>query len=162
VSSNENGQLVVEFSTHALFRGNFILSNSKSHSSLMPPRNFANLNFNMEILWTESTWDGPRQQWKATSDSSLTDYSGQYHLMLVPCTVPHSTQYKHSSKNRCTSHQPVQFTLNINFQVPARPVPAKYSLQTEFQITNNPKQFLSSPAEETYVRENLIFHILRA
>jgi hypothetical protein len=142
---------VVEFSTHALFRGNFIVSNSKHHSSLMPPRNLANLRFKLENMWTESTWDGPRQQWKATSESSHTDYSGLYHLMLVPCTVTQNTQYKQNAKNRCTAHQPVQFPLNVNFQVPARPVPAKYSLQTEFQITNNPKQFMASPAEDSYV-----------
>jgi extracelluar matrix protein FRAS1 len=153
VTSNDNGQLVLEFSTHALFRGNFILSNHKYQSSLMPPRNLANLKFELEILWSENTWDGPRQHWRATADSSLTDYSGQYHLMLVPCTVSHNTQYKSSSKSKCTSHPPVQIPLNVNFQVPARPVPAKYSLQTEFQITNNPKQFLASPMDDHYVKK---------
>ncbi|XP_059478659.1 extracellular matrix organizing protein FRAS1-like [Neocloeon triangulifer] len=154
VSANENGQIVIEFTSHALFRGHFILTNHKHKSSLMPPREMASLTFKLDLLWSETTWDGPRQQWRATSDSSRPDYSGLYHLMMVPCTVAQNTQYSIGDKHKkCTSHQPVQFPLNVNFKVPARPVPARYSLQTEFQITNNPKQFLATPDEETYVND---------
>ncbi|CAB3360847.1 Hypothetical predicted protein [Cloeon dipterum] len=154
VLANENGQLVIELTTHALFRGHFVLTNHKHKSSLMPPREMANLNFRLDLLWSETTWDGPRQQWRATSDSSRPDYSGLYHLMLVPCTVAQNTQFSIGDKQKkCSSHPPVQFPLNINFKMPARPVPAKYALETEFRITNNPNQFIATPEEETYVND---------
>ncbi|KAF4530183.1 hypothetical protein B566_EDAN001442 [Ephemera danica] len=155
VSANEAGQLVVEFWTEALFRGRFVSwhpSAPRLQSAMAAPRGLTGLGMNLELVWSEPTWDGPRQLWRAVSNASLTDFSGQYSAMLLPCVAAPTTVYTDAEPPRCHAHQPSRIPLNIAFQVPTRPEPAKYALHTQFDLTNNPKEFLADPADPQHFR----------
>uniref|UniRef100_A0A8C7J2L3 Fraser extracellular matrix complex subunit 1 n=1 Tax=Oncorhynchus kisutch TaxID=8019 RepID=A0A8C7J2L3_ONCKI len=113
----EDGRLVIEFKTHAKFRGQFVpehhtLPGHKSH--LMVPDHLGGIEFDMQLIWSAQSFDSPYQLWKATSSYSRTCF--------------------------------IWFQLPIAFQQTNRPVPVVYSLNTEFQLCNNEKVFMMDPA----------------
>jgi hypothetical protein len=155
VSANEAGQLVIEFWTEALFRGRFVSwhpSAPRIQSVLASPRDLPGLGMSLELVWSEPTWDGPRQLWRGVANASLTDFSGQYAAMLVPCVAAPDTVYTDAEPPHCHAHPPSRIALNVAFQLPARPEPAKYSLHTQFDITNNPNEFLADPADPQHYK----------
>ncbi|KAJ8339232.1 hypothetical protein SKAU_G00360180 [Synaphobranchus kaupii] len=146
----EDGRLVVEFKTHAKFRGQFVpdhytLPGHKSH--LVAPDHLGGMNFDLQLLWSAQTFDSPAQLWKATSSYSRKDYSGEYTVFLVPCTVQPALPWVEPGDKplSCTAHTPEKFLVPIAFQQTHRPVPVVYSLNTEFQLCNNEKAFLMDP-----------------
>ncbi|CAB1322442.1 unnamed protein product [Coregonus sp. 'balchen'] len=69
----EDGRLVIEFKTHAKFRGQFVpehhtLPGHKSH--LMAPDHLGGIEFDMQLIWSAQSFDSPYQLWKATSSYS--------------------------------------------------------------------------------------------
>ncbi|KAM8864960.1 extracellular matrix organizing protein FRAS1 isoform 2-T3 [Synchiropus picturatus] len=147
----EDGRLVIEFKTHAKFRGQFVvehhtLPGHKSH--LMAPDHLGGIEFDLQLLWSAQTFDSPYQLWRATSSYSRKDYSGEYTVFLVPCTVQPTQPWVNPGEKQlsCTAHAPERFLLPIAFQQTNRPVPVVYSLNTEFQLCNNEKVFLMDPA----------------
>ncbi|XP_071256392.1 extracellular matrix organizing protein FRAS1-like [Salvelinus alpinus] len=124
----EDGRLVIEFKTHAKFRG-------QSSMTCIP-------------LYDQHTFDSPYQLWKATSSYSRKDYSGEYTVFLIPCTVQPTQPWTDPGDKplSCTAHAPEKFQLPIAFQQTNRPVPVVYSLNTEFQLGNNEKVFMMDPA----------------
>ena len=50
------------------------------------------------------------------------------------------------------------FKVPISFQQTNRPVPLIYSLNTEFQLTNNLKMFLLDPTSDQVTREDWDFN----
>ncbi|XP_042177181.1 extracellular matrix organizing protein FRAS1-like [Oncorhynchus tshawytscha] len=147
----EDGRLVIEFKTHAKFRGQFVqehhtLPGHKSH--LMVPDHLGGIEFDMQLIWSAQSFDSPYQLWKATSSYSRKDYSGEYTVFLIPCTVQPTQSWTDPGDKplSCTAHAPEKFQLPIAFQQTNRPVPVVYSLNTEFQLCNNEKVFMMDPA----------------
>ncbi|XP_029617840.1 extracellular matrix protein FRAS1 [Salmo trutta] len=147
----EDGRLVIEFKTHAKFRGQFVpehhtLPGHKSH--LMAPDHLGGIEFDMQLIWSAQSFDSPYQLWKATSSYSRKDYSGEYTVFLIPCTVQPTQPWTDPGDKplSCTAHAPEKFQLPIAFQQTNRPVPVVYSLNTEFQLCNNEKVFMMDPA----------------
>uniref|UniRef100_A0A3Q2PFS0 Fraser extracellular matrix complex subunit 1 n=1 Tax=Fundulus heteroclitus TaxID=8078 RepID=A0A3Q2PFS0_FUNHE len=147
----EDGRLVIEFKTHAKFRGQFVLDHHTlpGHKSrLMAPDHLGGIEFDMQLLWSAQTFDSPYQLWRATSSYSRKDYSGEYTVLLIPCTVQPTQPWIDPGDKplSCTAHAPEKFLVPIAFQQTNRPVPVVYSLNTEFQLCNNEKVFLLDPA----------------
>ncbi|KAM7415601.1 hypothetical protein PAMA_017903 [Pampus argenteus] len=147
----EDGRLVIEFKTHAKFRGQFVpehhtLPGHKSH--LMAPDHLGGIEFDIQLLWSAQTFDSPYQLWRATSSYSRKDYSGEYTVFLIPCTVQPTQPWIDPGDKplSCTAHAPEKFLVPIAFQQTNRPVPVVYSLNTEFQLCNNEKVFMMDPA----------------
>uniref|UniRef100_A0A3Q4HVK7 Fraser extracellular matrix complex subunit 1 n=1 Tax=Neolamprologus brichardi TaxID=32507 RepID=A0A3Q4HVK7_NEOBR len=147
----EDGRLVIEFKTHAKFRGQFVLEHHTlpGHKSrLMAPDHLGGIEFDIQLLWSAQTFDSPYQLWRATSSYSRKDYSGEYTVFLVPCTVQPTQPWIDPGDKQlsCTAHAPEKFLVPIAFQQTNRPVPVVYSLNTEFQLCNNEKVFMMEPA----------------
>ncbi|TSN86075.1 Extracellular matrix protein FRAS1 [Bagarius yarrelli] len=147
----DDGRLVIEFKTHAKFRGQFVpdhhtLPGHKSH--LMAPDHLGGIEFDLQLVWSAQTFDSPYQLWRATSSYSRKDYSGEYTVFLIPCTVQPTQPWIDPGDKplSCTAHAPEKFLLPIAFQQTNRPVPVVYSLNTEFQLCNNEKVFMMDPA----------------
>uniref|UniRef100_A0A672YIC3 VWFC domain-containing protein n=1 Tax=Sphaeramia orbicularis TaxID=375764 RepID=A0A672YIC3_9TELE len=146
----EDGRLVIEFKTHAKFRGQFVLDHHTlpGHKSrLMAPDHLGGIEFDMQLLWSAQTFDSPYQLWRATSSYSRKDYSGEYTVFLIPCTVQPTQPWIDPGDKplSCTAHAPEKFLVPIAFQQTNRPVPVVYSLNTEFQLCNNDKVFMMDP-----------------
>ncbi|XP_053317651.1 extracellular matrix organizing protein FRAS1 [Spea bombifrons] len=148
----EDGRLVIEFKTHAKFRGQFVMEHHtlpdvKSH--IMSPDHLGGIEFDLQSLWSAQTFDSPYQLWRATSSYSRKDYSGEYTIYLIPCTVQPTQPWVDPGDKplACTAHAPERFLIPIAFQQTNRPVPVVYSLNTEFQLCNNEKVFLMDPSK---------------
>lgn len=87
------------------------------------------------------------QVWRATSDYNLKDYTGEYTLELIPCTVTPTQAYTVADPPPCTPHPPTAFKLPIAIQQTHRPVPLVYTLNTDFQLLNSPTLFLMDPKQ---------------
>uniref|UniRef100_A0A4W6CQ63 Fraser extracellular matrix complex subunit 1 n=1 Tax=Lates calcarifer TaxID=8187 RepID=A0A4W6CQ63_LATCA len=147
----DDGRLVIEFKTHAKFRGQFVPEHHTlpGHKSrLMAPDHLGGIEFDMQLLWSAQTFDSPYQLWRATSSYSRKDYSGEYTVFLIPCTVQPTQPWIDPGDKplSCTAHAPEKFLVPIAFQQTNRPVPVVYSLNTEFQLCNNEKVFMMDPA----------------
>ncbi|XP_007496032.2 extracellular matrix organizing protein FRAS1 isoform X2 [Monodelphis domestica] len=147
----EDGRLVIEFKTHAKFRGYFVMEHHtlpEVKSFIMTPDHLGGIEFDLQLLWSAQTFDSPYQLWRATSSYNRKDYSGEYTIYLIPCTVQ-PTQPWIDLRDKplpCTAHAPERFLIPIAFQQTNRPVPVVYSLNTEFQLCNNEKVFLMDPS----------------
>ncbi|XP_054717495.1 extracellular matrix organizing protein FRAS1-like [Uloborus diversus] len=150
IGTNSAGQLYFEFKTEAKFYGLFVLEHYtvpglKSHISI--PDNI-NVQFDLQLLWTEQTLEGPSQLWKATSNYNLKDYSGNYTINLIPCKVTSSSQislYKGHNFLPCIAQAFQKFKVPLTFQQSNRPAPVSYELETFFQIFNDENLFLQNP-----------------
>ncbi|XP_048248290.1 extracellular matrix organizing protein FRAS1-like isoform X2 [Haliotis rufescens] len=142
-----DGKLVIDFRTTAKFRGQYVLSHSTLpalESRIKPPSSLA-IGFDLKLLWSQQTFDSPHQLWRATSSFNLKDYTGRYTIELIPCSVKATQRYIKIDPIPCIASQPQSFEVPISFQQTNRPVPVVYSLNTDFQLTNNLKMFLLSP-----------------
>uniref|UniRef100_A0A6I8NJC9 Fraser extracellular matrix complex subunit 1 n=1 Tax=Ornithorhynchus anatinus TaxID=9258 RepID=A0A6I8NJC9_ORNAN len=147
----EDGRLVIEFKTHAKFRGHFVMEHHTLpdvKSFLMAPDHLGGMEFALQLLWSAQTFDSPSQLWRATSSYNRKDYSGEYTIFLIPCTVQPTQPWIDPGDKplACTAHAPERFLIPIAFQQTSRPVPVVYSLNTEFQLCNNEKVFLMDPS----------------
>ncbi|XP_075060088.1 extracellular matrix organizing protein FRAS1 [Mixophyes fleayi] len=148
----EDGRLVIEFKTHAKFRGQFVMEHHTLpdlKSRIMAPDHLGGIEFDLQPLWSAQTFDSPYQLWRATSSYSRKDYSGEYTIYLIPCTVQPTQPWVDPGDKplACTAHAPERFLIPIAFQQTNRPVPVVYSLNTEFQLCNNEKIFLMDPTK---------------
>ncbi|XP_060542993.1 extracellular matrix organizing protein FRAS1 [Pantherophis guttatus] len=148
----DDGRLVIEFKTHAKFRGHFVMEHHtlpNAKSFIMTPDHLGGMEFDLQLLWSGQTFDSPYQLWRATSSYSRKDYSGEYTISLIPCTVQPTQSWVDPGDKPlpCTAHAPEKFLIPIAFQQTNRPVPVVYSLNTEFQLCNNEKVFLMDPTK---------------
>uniref|UniRef100_A0ACB8E9A0 Extracellular matrix protein fras1 n=1 Tax=Sphaerodactylus townsendi TaxID=933632 RepID=A0ACB8E9A0_9SAUR len=161
----EDGRLVIEFKTHAKFRvklchsldfesraGHFVMEHHTlpdAKSFIKTPDHLGGIEFDLQLLWSGQTFDSPYQLWRATSSYSRKDYSGEYTIYLIPCTVQPTQSWVDPGDKPfpCTAHAPEKFLIPIAFQQTNRPVPVVYSLNTEFQLCNNEKVFLMDPTK---------------
>ncbi|XP_077999737.1 extracellular matrix organizing protein FRAS1-like [Glandiceps talaboti] len=146
---DDEGRLVIDFKTQAKFRGLFVHDHHTLpgvESRIIPPARLG-VGFELELLWSEATFDGPHQLWRAISHYNLKDYSGDYTMELMPCTVTSTQSYQVMPDMPvvCTGHMPHRFVVPIAFQQTNRPVPVVYSLDTKFHLMNNEKVFLMNP-----------------
>ncbi|XP_058403319.1 extracellular matrix organizing protein FRAS1 isoform X7 [Diceros bicornis minor] len=146
----EDGRLVIEFKTHAKFRGQFVMEHHTLpdvKSFILTPDHLGGIEFDLQLLWSAQTFDSPYQLWRATSSYNRKDYSGEYTIYLIPCTVQPTQPWVDPGEKplACTAHAPERFLIPIAFQQTNRPVPVVYSLNTEFQLCNNEKVFLMDP-----------------
>uniref|UniRef100_A0A8C6YA37 VWFC domain-containing protein n=1 Tax=Naja naja TaxID=35670 RepID=A0A8C6YA37_NAJNA len=148
----DDGRLVIEFKTHAKFRGHFVMEHHtlpSAKSFIMTPDHLGGMEFDLQLLWSGQTFDSPYQLWRATSSYSRKDYSGEYTISLIPCTVQPTQSWVDPGDKPlpCTAQAPEKFLIPIAFQQTNRPVPVVYSLNTEFQLCNNEKVFLMDPTK---------------
>ncbi|CAJ0943996.1 unnamed protein product, partial [Ranitomeya imitator] len=118
-------------------------------SRIVAPDHLGGIEFDLQPLWSAQTFDSPYQLWRATSSYSRKDYSGEYTIYLIPCTVQPTQSWVDPGDKplACTAHAPERFLIPIAFQQTNRPVPVVYSLNTEFQLCNNEKIFLMDPTK---------------
>ncbi|XP_067010453.2 extracellular matrix organizing protein FRAS1 [Anabrus simplex] len=151
VGVDADGRLQLDFNTVANFRGQFVLQHRllpSVMSGVYPPPSVGT-NLTLELVWSQRTWDGPHQAWRAVTVYSLQDYTGEYTVTLIPCSVrPGQPYYNGHARQRtdCSPRGPVHFKLPIMFQQSSRPAPLVYSLETQFTITNSQTEFLEEPA----------------
>ncbi|XP_059502142.1 extracellular matrix protein FRAS1 isoform X3 [Stegostoma tigrinum] len=155
----DDGRLVIEFKTHAKFRGHFVMDHHTlpgQKSQIVAPDHLGGIEFDLQLLWSAQTFDSPYQLWRATSSyNSLSefetekDYSGEYTIFLIPCTVQPTQPWIDPGDKplACTAHAPEKFLIPIAFQQTNRPVPVVYSLNTEFHLCNNEKVFMMDPSK---------------
>lgn len=100
ISLTETGKLVIEFSTVPAFHGYFFRdyihviiyyflrhcinilgqfvkfhpSMPNRESKFLPPVGLSNVEFGLELVWSQYTYDYPEQTWKATSNTVLNVY----------------------------------------------------------------------------------------
>nr|XP_039273813.1 extracellular matrix protein FRAS1-like [Styela clava] len=152
MKSRDDGRLEIIFETIVQFRGLFVLEHHTlpgRKSAVIAPDGI-NVQFELENVWNENKFDSPHQHWRAVSKYSKKDYSGEYEIQLLPCTVTPTAKWKPIEPGQevsCTAYAPVKFKLPITFQQTSRPVPVVYSLNTEFHLGNNEKLFLMDPRE---------------
>jgi len=67
-----------------------------------------NIDFNLELIWSEHTYDSPFQHWQAVSTYSRKDYSGEYTVELLPCVVSPTQKWAPTSGGTipCTASAP--------------------------------------------------------
>lgn len=151
-----NGRLVIEFQTETRFAGRYLEAGSR----LLSPTHHhfvagQLLGFDLELMWSQIYPTGATfQKWRAVSNYTLQDYTGNYTLVLAPCPVPpdqpQQTQPNKfgrlvNKKEDCQTADPFNVTLPIHYQQPFRPEPVHYSLETTFQLTNDVRAFLRKP-----------------
>nr|XP_020140173.1 extracellular matrix protein FRAS1-like [Microcebus murinus] len=117
-------------------------------SFILTPDHLGGIQFDLQLLWSAQTFDSPNQLWRATSSYNRKDYSGEYSIYLVPCTVQPTQPWADPGEKPlpCTAHTAERFLIPIAFQQTNRPVPVVYSLNTEFQLCNNEKVFVMDPS----------------
>ena len=135
-----DGRLVVEFQTETRFSGRYLPSGTRL---LGPPHLSQLVGFDVDLIWSQSYPAGSTvQKWRAVSNATLQDYTGNYTLILVPCNRNLSNK---NSKEECLSTAGSKISLPIHYQQPFRPEPVHFSLETTFQLTNDVKAFLRKP-----------------
>ncbi|CAK8671603.1 unnamed protein product [Clavelina lepadiformis] len=152
IKIRDDGKLEIDFKTRAKFRGLFVSEHRTlpgKESQIVPPEGM-NIGFKLTNMWSEETFDSPYQLWRATSTYSRKDYSGEYTVELIPCTVTPTQKWQATTNDRaisCTAYSPEKFKIPIMFQQTNRPVPVVYTLQTEFQLCNNEKVYMMDPKD---------------
>ncbi|XP_076321017.1 FRAS1-related extracellular matrix protein 2-like [Tachypleus tridentatus] len=138
----EDGRLVVNFRTEPRFKGQFVLSHPGSGlTSMVMSQDQPELTFTLELIRSEPTYAQPEQQWEFVSDLAVRDYSGNYHVKLIPCTATDTMEYSYPLE--CNPRDPIVFDLQIRFQQVTDPVPAEFSLNTHFHLMRKKTLWLS-------------------
>ncbi|XP_054706772.1 FRAS1-related extracellular matrix protein 2-like [Uloborus diversus] len=139
----QDGKLLVNFRTEPRFKGQFVLSHKDSgHVSMVMTPEHPDLTFTLELIRTEPTFAQPEQEWQFVSDYAVRDYSGLYHVKLIPCTVTDNVEF--STPPLCNPRDPVSFDLHVRFQQVTDPVPTEYSLNTQLHLMRKRDLWLSN------------------
>lgn len=116
-----NGRLVLDFQTETRFSGKYL------EPELVSPVHLQQLGFDVEMTWGQLQAGGAYfQKWRAISNYTLQDYTGNYTLVLIPCT---SDSKLTRNQDDCVPGDPVNVSLPIHYQQPFRPEPVHYSLE---------------------------------
>lgn len=141
-----------------LFVMNHYTAQPDQSTKLLSPKSVAS-RFELELLWTQPTFSTPIQIWKATSAYSVQDYSGIYKLQLMACVADFAQVYNpDTEEQKCAVTIVLEFPLQVAFQQSNRPVPAIYSLSTQFQLTNSKRMFLLDPNTNDVASLSESFH----
>lgn len=110
-----NGRLVLDFQTETY--GKYL----ESGTQLISPPHLPQLGFDMQMTWSQPQLSGSYfQRWRAVSNYTLQDYTGNYTLILIPCK---------ETRDDCVPGDPANVSLPIHYQQPFRPEPVHYSLE---------------------------------
>ena len=60
------------------------------------------LSFTLNLIRSDKSFSTPEQQWSFVSNYAITDYSGDYKIKLIPCTVSHDQTYSDPPKCKST------------------------------------------------------------
>lgn len=75
ISMSQEGQLIIEFTSVPAFRGQFVKYHRTyknfGFSSLSGPVEEETIEFDLDLVWSQYTYDYPEQTWRATSNSVL-------------------------------------------------------------------------------------------
>lgn len=138
----EDGKLVVNFRTEPRFRGQFVLTHpGTGQESTVTAQDHPDLTFTLELVYSEPSYAQPDQEWQFVSDYAVRDYSGIYNIKLIPCTVTDELEYGDSLQ--CHPREPITFDMHIRFQQVSDPVPAEFSLNTQFHLMRKRELWLS-------------------
>jgi hypothetical protein len=89
-----NGHLVIEFQTEPLLAGRYLEGGNRLLSP--PHHHFVAgqwLGLDLELMWSQIYPKGATfQKWRAVSNYTLQDYTGNYTLMLAPCPASSDSQ----------------------------------------------------------------------
>jgi hypothetical protein len=97
------------------------------------------------MLQDATSFDEPEQRWMFTSDYAVQDYSGDYEITLLPCTVLPSQTFGTYSGD-CTPREALTFVIPIEFQQTNQPVATKFQLGATFFLLHNIGTFLDDPS----------------
>ncbi|KAF2363062.1 VWFC domain [Trinorchestia longiramus] len=100
---DESNRLVIEFTTVSKFRGQFVEFHPllrDARSAVLPPSTRPS-RLVLELLWSSATFNASTQKWRARTTTSLQDYTGEYAVELIPCTV--SSEQSYSDLNTTSS-----------------------------------------------------------
>lgn len=104
------------------------------------------------------------QVWRATSNYTLQDYTGQYTLELIPCTANPSQPFTpppssltnatltNTERPACTPNPPTLFPLSLALRQTQRPVPLTYTLDTDFHLLTDLERFLADPTHHPFTQ----------
>ncbi|CBY08706.1 unnamed protein product [Oikopleura dioica] len=128
-----DGRLVVRFKTVAQFTGMFVLEHPGSAAeSTVTSVQHPELTFTLNLIRSDKSFSTPEQQWSFVSNYAITDYSGDYKISLIPCTVSHDQTY--SDPPKCNPRDAVEFALPLRAQQVSDPVAEQFSLNTTFSL----------------------------
>lgn len=137
-----DGRLVVRFKTVAQFTGMFVLEHPGSEDdpdvgytaaeSTVTSVQHPELSFTLNLIRSDKSFSTPEQQWSFVSNYAITDYSGDYKIKLIPCTVSHDQTY--SDPPKCNPRDAVEFALPLRAQQVSDPVAEQFSLNTTFAL----------------------------
>lgn len=150
VRSDANGRLIIDLQTETRFVGRYLLRHQTNGESsrLVAPAHLYPLGFHLELTWTQNDQGMTLQKWRAVSNQTLQDYTGNYTLIMIPCRKTDKSRPLRADADAdedCIAMDPVNVTLPIHYQQPLRPEPVQFSLETTFQLTNNARHFLKKP-----------------
>ncbi|XP_060078834.1 extracellular matrix protein 3-like [Ylistrum balloti] len=138
----DDKRLLVTIRTMPKFRGQFVPRNSGTGVvSMVTSPDHPDMTFTLTLVRSDPTFDQPDQLWQFESDFAVKDYSGLYHIALIPCTAAVSQPY--TLPPVCNPTDPITFDLPIRFQQTSDPVPSQYSLNTDFRLFNKRSLWLS-------------------
>ncbi|XP_043215814.1 FRAS1-related extracellular matrix protein 2-like [Amphibalanus amphitrite] len=140
----EDGRLAVTFRTEAAFRGMFVLEHQALSGvrSRVTSNDHTEMSFTLRLTHSEPTFEQPTQQWEFVSDFAARDYSGNFSVLLVPCLAEEAVLF--SEPPRCNPAPPTEFDLLVRFQQVSDPVPAQFSLNTQFHVMKKREAWLSA------------------
>lgn len=162
VHADPNGRLIIDFQTEARFAGSYVAHHPTDHwiKSQLVSSAASPVHFQLELISSRQNNGIQIQKWRAVSNYTLSDYSGNYTLHLIPClllrspaaaatapvspTQPNPSSYL-DAQQECQAVDAVNVTLTVAYQQAYRPSPVNYSLQTAFQLTNDVGTFLNQP-----------------
>ncbi|XP_052795215.1 extracellular matrix protein 3-like isoform X1 [Mya arenaria] len=138
----EDGRLVVRFKTVPKFRGQFLASHPVNQlNSTVQSLSHGGVTFELQLLPSQDKSDRPYQNWLVTSTTMLKNYCGDLLVTLLPCLL---TFTKTSTQPiSCSPSDHVTFSLPIKLQQVSDPVPAKFSLNTDFRLIRKRDVWLS-------------------
>ena len=160
-SDPNNGRLVVEFQTETRSATGIGRGYQQSSARLISPAHLPRqLGFALELTEVKqltSISASYLQKWRAISNYTLQDFTGNYTLKLIPCSSSSSAGTLKTDED-CPADPdalPINLTLPIHYQQPFRPEPVHFSLETTFQLTNDVGAFLRKPRS---INEIKVFH----
>jgi len=155
IRTDANGRLIIDLQTETRFAGRYLMnhpSDSEQNTRLVAPDHLQQLGFDMELTWSQNNEGSSLQKWRAVSNQTLQDYTGDYTLFLVPCQRIDLSRLDNDDAD-CVPMAAVNVTLPIHYQQPLRPIPVQFSLETTFQLTNNVQSFLKKPISFEDIRD---------
>ena len=93
-----------------LVKNSFFFNFSAAESKVTSV-NHQDLTFTLNLVRSDKTYNNPEQQWTFVSNYAVTDYSGDYQISLLPCTVAADQTY--SEPQKCKFKDPLHVPVDL-------------------------------------------------